>query len=455
MGIAAAFLAYFMINAFLIYPFRAKLYIWPIIKWLQNIQSQYARGFFGLFAFWPMTLHYVFSELWSAVGMGFIIWGYVNMINTKSAAHRYYALLPALGQLGQILASVILDQVSDGSKSGFWSFETTVYWINASIAVILVLFILNIWFLDRVIMKKPRFASQATSKKSTKKDAKPTLCSSLKFVFQNYHVLAILVIIFSQGAFEVMEQLTYKDAANTFFKGDASAYTKWKSFEQLMTAVVALICILFVGSNVLRMFGYRVTALMTPLFVVGMGTFFYVTSFTTKTYFYGVYFKSLTSTGYGMSDTGSGSLLFLAWLGWFLNVGMQGFKYSVFDATKEIAYLNLTKEERIRAKAVGDIIGQRGGKSFAALINCFLLPLFGGASVLAIERRFTILTFSIMCVEVTIWILGVFYLARYISNKETREEKEKMEADKELYPAPHVGAGTVDKLPKETMLSRN
>merc|ERR1719310_1462349 len=126
----------------------------------------------------------------------------------------------------------------------------------------------------------PKFQRQESThstsgKKTEEKKEKPSLCSSLAFCFKNYHVLAILLIIFSQGAFEVMEQLTYKDATNIHYKGDASAYTKWKSFEQIMTACMALVCILFVGSNVLRLFGFRVTAMITPLFVAAMGATFY------------------------------------------------------------------------------------------------------------------------------------------------------------------------------------
>lgn len=226
-----------------------------------------------------------------------------------------------------------------------------------------------------------------------------------------------------------MEQLTYKDSVNTALKGDPSAYTSWKAREQLFTALMALFCILFVGSNVLRIFGYRITALLTPAFVVGMGTFFYITAFSTNTYDYGVSIAG-GEAKFGISDSGNGSLMMLAILGLILNVGMQGFKYSVFDSTKEIAYLNLDKEEKTRAKAVGDILGQRGGKSFAALVNCVFLPLFSAKSN-AIMKSFNIMTFAIMVIEVTLWIGSVFYLANYISNRELAKQEEEKKQDRE------------------------
>ena len=52
-------------------------------------------------------------------------------------------------------------------------------------------------------------------------------------------------------------------------------------------------------------------------------------------------------------------------------------KYSVFDVTKEIAFLSIESEKRMRAKGIIDSVGSRLGKSGACCLVQILLTLFG------------------------------------------------------------------------------
>ena len=160
---------------------------------------------------------------------------------------------------------------------------------------------------------------------------------------------------------------SYKDAAKISFQNDNAQYTQLRANEQFFVAIFALIFMIFIGSNMLRNFGWRMTAFVTPIFVVTMGTLFYVTLCTGGTYSHGLFFETLEKTKYSLFK--EPKLRTVVKLGFWMNVLMPALKYSLFDATREIAYLSLTKEQRLRVKAVADIIGQRGGKSFAALLN--------------------------------------------------------------------------------------
>jgi AAA family ATP:ADP antiporter len=52
-------------------------------------------------------------------------------------------------------------------------------------------------------------------------------------------------------------------------------------------------------------------------------------------------------------------------------------KYTVFDATKELAFVPLNKESKLKGKAAIDGVGSRLGKSGGSLMHQSLLMVFG------------------------------------------------------------------------------
>jgi AAA family ATP:ADP antiporter len=65
----------------------------------------------------------------------------------------------------------------------------------------------------------------------------------------------------------------------------------------------------------------------------------------------------------------------------------QATKYAIFDPTKEMTYIPLSKEARTQGKAAIDVLGARLGKSMGALVQQLLVVMCGsiiaGAPVVA------------------------------------------------------------------------
>merc|ERR1712139_50068 len=92
-------------------------------------------------------------------------------------------------------------------------------------------------------------------------------------------------------------------------------------------------------------------------------------------------------------------------LGAAQNVMSKATKYALFDPTKEMAYIPLDQESKVKGKAAIDVLAARIGKSGGALVQQVIVIIFGnimnGASAVA-----GIFFFTIAC-----WIYGVLGLA--------------------------------------------
>ena len=117
----------------------------------------------------------------------------------------------------------------------------------------------------------------------------------------------------------------------------------------------------------------------------------------------------------------AGNPLFLiVILGAIQNVMSKSCKYSLFDPTKEMAYIPLNDELKVKGKAAVDGVGGRLGKSGGAAINAGLIFLFGNIVATAPY------VFAILLVIVVGWYYAIGKL-----NKEfvrmTSEENQKDE----------------------------
>jgi AAA family ATP:ADP antiporter len=83
-----------------------------------------------------------------------------------------------------------------------------------------------------------------------------------------------------------------------------------------------------------------------------------------------------------ISVMGTTPLMLAVLFGQAQNIMSKSTKYSLFDPTKEMVYIPLDQEAKVKGKAAIDVVGARLGKSGGSLINQGLIIAFGSISAI-------------------------------------------------------------------------
>ena len=106
------------------------------------------------------------------------------------------------------------------------------------------------------------------------------------------------------------------------------------------------------------------------------------------------------------------------------NVLSKASKYSVFDASKEIAFVPLPEEMKLKGKAAIDGIGSRFGKSGGSFIQQGLLMAFGSLAAC------TPYLGGILAFLITAWIFATYVLGKHFSLFQENIKSEEKQTNK-------------------------
>lgn len=237
-------------------------------------------------------------------------------------------------------------------------------------------------------------------------------------------LLALLVICY--GICINLVEVTWKSQLKMQFPNpnDYSAFMGNFSF---WTGVVSVFVMLFIGGNVIRRFGWLTGALVTPIMVLVTGAVFFAL----------VIFRD-HATGL-VAALGTTPLMLAVVVGAIQNILSKSTKYALFDATKEMAYIPLDQEQKVKGKAAIDVVAARFGKSGGSLIQQGLLVVCG--SIGAMTPFLAVALFAIIMVWLTsaTKLNKLFLAASAAKEQELAEaaaaEKEASSAAKESAPA--------------------
>lgn len=355
--ITSAFLAFFLVFAFVLYPAGDAIHFTSAADFLRGILPKGLSGFIAMVEYWSFTLFYIIAELWSNIVLSILTWGFINEITSLKEAPRFYAVLSVASNVAAIFAGLTANIFVSGPFKNDWQFSQ-----QCMVVVIVVCGMVSMLLyhlLSRNISQAHEQHQPGDNKKLTF-----SLGESFKEVKNSTHLRYIAIIVVSYffviNSVEVIwkEQLRLAYPQPAEFNYYMNTLTAW-------IGIVSTILGLFVAVLIQR-FGWSKTALLTPLVMLLTSLLFFI---------FIVFNQDLAGI---TSMLGTTPLAIAVFLGALQNCLSKGAKYSVFDATKEMAFIPLPRELKIKGKAAIDGVLSRLGKSGASFALQTMIVAFGG-----------------------------------------------------------------------------
>lgn len=391
-GFVSFFLLFFALFALLFYPYQEIIH--PIESANKAIDYLPAglEHFINIYKYWSFSLFYALAELWGVLIGTLIFWQFANSIVKVNEAKRFYAHFYLLANLATAFSGVVSKYFSGKGKgiaNPTEAYGITVEYLMGTVFVCGIIIMLLYWYMNKYVLTDERLVDFSDIQK-TKKKLKMSLMESIKFIFSSPYLLWIAVLVISYGISINLVEVAWKNQVKLNFATPSEQQAFWGTFVQF--SGISTFVMILIGSYLIRATGWKIGALATPVMIGVTGLIFFGLMIFDKT------LDPLTSA---LGMTALGMAVFV---GAVQNILSKSTKYALFDPTKEMSYIPLDEESKIKGKAAVDVVGGRFGKGGGAGIQQFMFLFIGPVAVVAPY------TAIILLIIITVWIVGVYKL---------------------------------------------
>ncbi|GAB5411230.1 MAG: NTP/NDP exchange transporter Npt1 [Chlamydiales bacterium] len=359
------FIAFFALFATVLYPNREFLHPTELCDKMQAILPLGFKGFIDIFRHWTLSLFYVMSEMWGSMALSLLFWGFANDITKVSESKRFYSLFAVGGNVAPIASGfciILCSDIRNKLPAGADAWQMSLNLMMALVVVAGFCAMGVYWWINKNVLTDERFYDQSAIKQKKEKP-KMSIKESFAYLCKSKYIGCIAMIVICYGIAINLCEITFKSQLKAMFP-NPNDYSTFMGRYSMMTGALTIFMALFVGSNVIRRFGWKVGALFTPVALAATCAFFF--SF--------VLFKGQVAPL--IAFLGTTPLMLAVIFGTGATVISKSAKYTLFDPTKEMAYIPLDQEQKVKGKAAIDVVGARLGKSGGSLIQQgLLIPL--------------------------------------------------------------------------------
>lgn len=367
------FLGFFAFFTFVLYPMRDTLHPHELAEWAALHLPKGFGGPIAMCRYWSYTLFYGMAELWGTIVLNVLFWGFANEVSKVNEASRFYVLLGFGYNLATIASGHLCYRFCHCSFNpaipyGTTATEQSMLFLTLSILVSGIATMALFRWLNCYVIAPKETTGSAIERKAEKMTKRSRLRDDIKTLAKSKYVLQIAVIVVSYNLLINLVEVVWKDQVRALYP-EQIAFTAYMSQVSMVTGIIATFMVFFASGNLIRRFGWTVGAMVTPaiLAVTSLG-------------FFGIL---LLPSHIALSVTsllGTTPLALAVLFGSTQNILSRASKYTLFDCTKDLAFIPLNRDLRVRSKAAIDGVGSRFGKSGGSFIHQSLYLVLGSVS---------------------------------------------------------------------------
>ena len=336
----SGFLSFFFVFAFLLYPNQDLLHPNDLANRLQDLLPAGCLGLIAVFRNWTFTLFYVMCELWGTMIMTVLFWGFANEVTNVKEAGRFYAILGVganiativAGQAGILICGTFLHNHINIIEDR-WTFS-----LMTTISIIIVTGGLILYLYKR-LNNKIAPAEEAVAAKKAKKHPKMGLRKNFAYLAQSKYLICIALIVLSFNIALTMIEVVWKDQVHQLYPY-AADYSSYMGSVMTYIGILSTIFSIFICGQVVRRFGWTVSAYVTPVILLISASLFFL-----------FYLGKSSPTALQIAGAlGTTPLMLTTFLGSFQNCFSRASKFTFFDVTKEMAFIPLSSECKLKRK---------------------------------------------------------------------------------------------------------
>lgn len=387
--IMSIFLVFFALFALVLYPAQEYLHPNEFADRIQALLPGGFKGFIAIFRNWTFTLFYIMAELWSTTIFSVLFWGFANEVINVTEAKRFYGLITFGGNLAGAFSGFMAVEFSTNRYFAWLPYGKNA-WDQSMLFVLCT--IIGCGFLTMAIFRwlNVRVITPAERHEPPKEKIRLSMRENFAYLARSKYLISIALIVFTYNVAINLVEVLWKDRMKALYP-NPSDYTAYMGEVMFVMAIIASIAGFLTTTKVIQRFSWTTCALISPVVVAATGLLF----------FYCIFFPSHIVAWLPLSP-----LLLTVTLGSLQNCLSRASKYTFFDATKEIAFIPLSKESKLKGKAAIDGVGSRIGKSGGSAIYQGLILLFssvaGSAPYVAV----------IFLATIFVWVLSVLALGK-------------------------------------------
>ena len=407
------FLVFFAVFTFVLYPIRESIHLHATANWLTEHLPPGFSGMIAMIRYWIFSIFYSMSELWTNIVLYMLFWGFANEITRLDQAKRFYGILGIGANSSGIIAGYVSVLVMRLNFNPAIPYGETAWEQQLAILIVMILgagllaMVVYRWMNVKILSDPQNYTPDASALKGVK--GRMSMRQNFDYLFKSRYLISLAFIVIAYNVIIQLVEVLWKDQVKELYP-NKSDYGIYMNYVTLTIGFIATFTSVFVSTNVIRRFGWTFSALITPLILLltSMGFFFF-------------YFAKESSSMLSLL-AGISPLNLIVLFGTLQNCLSRAAKYTVYDATKEMAFVPLSTECKLKGKAAIDGVCNRLGKSGGAVIHQTLLLFFVELSASAPYIAFFLFSFIVL------WTKSVFSLGKQF-NQLTQQFPEELPAN--------------------------